>query len=66
MKETLLDMTEIQRSNVQYKADILESNQKRNDLQSKFEKVLSDHKKQLEKEYKERQQLINEKNEIAN
>lgn len=50
MKETLLDMTEIQRSNVQYKADILESNQKRNDLQSKFEKVLSDHKKQLEKE----------------
>ena len=32
MKETLLDMEEIKRSNVQYKQDILESNTKRSEL----------------------------------
>ena len=48
-------MEEIRRQNVQYKADIHESNNKRSELQAKFQTALSDHQKQLDKEYQERQ-----------
>jgi hypothetical protein len=65
LKHQLADMVEIKRQNEQYKADIHDTNNKRQELQKKFEIALSDHQKQLNKEYQERQQLIREKDEMA-
>ena len=59
-------MEEIKRQNEQYKTDIHDANDKRNDLQKKFENALSDHQQQLDKEYQERQQLIKDKDVMAN
>ncbi len=47
-------MEEIKRQNDQYKRDIHESNDKRRELQTKYEQTLKDHQNQLEKEYASR------------
>jgi hypothetical protein len=57
---------EVKRQNEQYKREIHECNYARKELQTKFEKVLEDHRKELEHEFKMREQLIAEKNELAN
>lgn len=44
-------MQEISKQNEQYKADIHDSNNKRKELQTKFESALKDHQKQLNVEY---------------
>lgn len=64
MKKKLADLEEIKRQNDQYKRDILDSNTKRNELQQKFERVLEDHKQEMQREYDERQKLISEKDEL--
>ncbi|CDW87552.1 gas2 domain containing protein [Stylonychia lemnae] len=65
LKHTLADFEEVKRQNQQYKRDIHDCNNSRKELQTKFENALEDHRKELEHEFKMREQLIAEKNELA-
>ena len=66
MKKTLADFEDMKAENARLKKDLNESHDKRKALQKEFDRALEDHKKEMEREYEERQNLIKEKNEVAN
>jgi septal ring factor EnvC (AmiA/AmiB activator) len=62
----LADMAETKRMNENYKNEINNCEQRRIELQVKFERALDDHKKQMQTEFETRQKILAEKAEIAN
>lgn len=61
----LEDLSDMKNLNDKYAQQVNEAEQKRIDLQKKFEKCLDDHQDQLKKEHEERQKLIAEKKELC-
>lgn len=62
----LEDLSEMKDLNDKYSQQVNDAEDKRIDLQNKYEKCLDDHQDQLKHEHDERQKLIREKNDISN